>query len=128
MPTIDFPGPPTANGFSHAAVVAPGSRLVHTSGQVAIDADGTIPEGWEAQTRLVFHNLGEVLASAGATWADVVKLTWFVTDTSDLATIRRVRDEFVDVTRPPASSLIRVAGLFRPGLLVEVEAVAAVPA
>ncbi|GGN66168.1 hypothetical protein GCM10010112_28290 [Actinoplanes lobatus] len=128
MPTIDFPGPPAPNGYSHAAVIAPGSRVIHTSGQVAIDADGTIPDGWEAQTRLVFRNLGEVLASAGATWADVVKLTWFVTDTTDLATIRKVRDEFVDVTRPPASSLVQVAGLFRPGLLVEVEAVAAVPA
>ncbi|GAA0444410.1 hypothetical protein Aca07nite_53530 [Actinoplanes capillaceus] len=128
MPTLDFPGPPALNGYSQAVVVAAGSRLIHTSGQVAIDADGTIPEGWEAQTRLVFRNLGEVLASAGATWADVVKLTWFVTDTTDLATVRKVRDEFVDVTRPPASSLVQVAGLFRPGLLVEVEAVAAVPA
>ena len=128
MAIIDFPGPPAVNGYSHAGVVAPGSRLIHTSGQVAIDADGGIPDGWEDQTRLVFRNLGDVLASAGAGWADVVKLTYFVTGTSELVTVRRVRDEFVDVTRPPASSLVQVAGLFRPGLLIEVEAVAAVAA
>ena len=121
-------GPPAANGYSHAAVVAPGSRLIHTSGQVAVDAHGDIPDGIEEQTRLVFRNLGDVLASAGAGWADVVKLTYFVTDTTDLPAVRKVRDEFVDVTRPPASSLVQVAGLFRPGLLIEVEAVAAVAA
>jgi enamine deaminase RidA (YjgF/YER057c/UK114 family) len=128
MPSLEFPAPPSVNGYSHAVVVAPGSRVVHTSGQVAIDADGKVPEGWEEQTRLVFRNLGEVLASAGAGWGDVVKLTYFVTDVDELPAIRRIRDEFVDVARPPASSLVRVAGLFRADLLIEIEAVAAVPA
>jgi enamine deaminase RidA (YjgF/YER057c/UK114 family) len=128
MPSLEFPAPPSVNGYSHAVVVAPGSRVVHTSGQVAIDADGKVPEGWEEQTRLVFRNLGEVLASAGAGWGDVVKLTYFVTGVGELPAIRRIRDEFVDVTRPPASSLVQVAGLFRPDLLIEIEAVAAVPA
>jgi enamine deaminase RidA (YjgF/YER057c/UK114 family) len=128
MPSLEFPAPPSVNGYSHAVVVAPGSRVVHTSGQVAIDADGKVPEGWEEQTRLVFRNLGEVLASAGAGWGDVVKLTYFVTDVDELPAIRRIRDEFVDAARPPASSLVRVAGLFRADLLIEIEAVAAVPA
>ncbi|HWS34566.1 MAG TPA: RidA family protein [Actinoplanes sp.] len=128
MPSIEFPGQPAANGYSHVAVVAPGSRLIHTSGQVAIDAGGTIPESLEEQTRLVFRNLETVLVSAGAGWGDVVKLTYFVTGVDDLPVVRSVRDEFVDVTRPPASSLVQVAGLFRPGLLIEVEAIAAVPA
>ena len=68
------------------------------------------------------------LATAGASWADVVKLTYFVTSVDELPAVRAVRDEFVDVARPPASSLVQVAGLFRPDLLIEVEAVAAVPA
>ncbi|MEU4623688.1 RidA family protein [Actinoplanes sp. NPDC023801] len=128
MPSLEFPAAPSVNGYSHAVVVAPGSRIVHTAGQVAIDADGGIPDGWEEQTRLVFRNLGAVLASAGAGWGDVVKLTYFVTGVDQLPTIRRIRDEFVDVARPPASSLVQVAGLFLPGLLIEIEAVAAVPA
>ncbi|WP_433825222.1 RidA family protein [Actinoplanes sp. CA-015351] len=91
-----------------------------------IAADGSVPSGWEEQTRLVFQNLTGVLTEAGATWADVVKLTYFVTATDGLVTVRSVRDEFVDVTQPPASSLVQVAGLFRPDLLIEVEALAAV--
>ena len=125
---IEFSTPPAPNGYSQTASIAPGSRLIWTSGQVPIAADGTpAPAGdWEAQTRLTFQNLGAVLAAAGATWRDVVKLTYFVTDTSALAVVRAVRDEFVDTERPPASSLVQVAALFRPDLLIEIEAVAAV--
>ncbi|MEU4692876.1 RidA family protein [Actinoplanes sp. NPDC023714] len=128
MATLDFPSPPAPNGFSPVVGIAPGSRLIITSGQVAMAADGSIPAGWEAQTRLVFQNLTAVLAAAGAGWPDVVKLTYFVTGVGDLPAVRRVRDEFVDTLQPPASSLVQVAGLFLPGLLIEVEATAAVPA
>ncbi|MFC0533671.1 RidA family protein [Phytohabitans kaempferiae] len=62
------------------------------------------------------------LAAAGATRGDVFKLTFYVVDTSALATVGAVRDEFVE--RPPTSSLVQVAGLFRPDLLIEIEAVA----
>ncbi|GAB1513392.1 RidA family protein [Actinophytocola sp. KF-1] len=131
MPDIEFSTPPTLpqpNGYSHVVSIGPGSRLVWTSGQVPIAADGTAaPAGdWAAQTRQAMRNVGAALAAAGATWADVVKLTFYVVDTSDLAAVRAVRDEFVDVDRPPTSSLVQVAGLFRPDLLIEVEAVAAI--
>jgi enamine deaminase RidA (YjgF/YER057c/UK114 family) len=112
-------------GYSH--VVTTAGPLAFTSGQVAVRADGTIPEGFEAQARLVFEHLGHALGAAGAGWGDVVKLTIFVTDTSELETLRRVRDEFVDTEHPPASSLVRVAGLIRPELKLEVEAVASLP-
>jgi enamine deaminase RidA (YjgF/YER057c/UK114 family) len=105
----------------------PAGRLVWTSGQVAIDADGAVPQGWEAQTRLVFENVGRALAAHGAGWPDVVKLTYFVTAVDEVATVRAVRDEFVDTATPPTSSLVQVAGLFRPDLLIEVEAVAWLP-
>ena len=117
--------PPQA-GYSHVVSI-PTGRLVWTSGQVALTVDGRVPQGWEAQTRLTFENVGRALAAAGAGWRDVVKLTFFVVATDELVTVRQVRDEFVDVTAPPTSSLVRVAGLFRPDLLVEVEAVAALP-
>lgn len=128
MGIINFPGPPAPNGYSHTVVVAPGSRLVYISGQVPIDADGKVPEGWAGQTRLTFRNVEAALAAGGAGWGDVIKLTYFVTGIDELPAIRSIRDEFVDTARPPASSLVRVAGLFRPDLLIEIEAVAAVPA
>jgi enamine deaminase RidA (YjgF/YER057c/UK114 family) len=114
---------PAPAGYSHVVGLPPG-RLVWTSGQVPLDADGTAPEGWEAQTRLAFENTGRALAAAGARWGDVVKLTFFVTGVDELATVRAVRDEFVATAAPPTSSLVQVAGLFRPDLLIEVEAVA----
>jgi enamine deaminase RidA (YjgF/YER057c/UK114 family) len=114
---------PAAAGYSHVVGLPPG-RLVWTSGQVPLDGDGTAPEGWQAQTRLVFENVGRALTAAGAGWGDVVKLTFFVTGVEELATVRAVRDEFVVTAAPPTSSLVQVAGLFRPDLLIEVEAVA----
>ena len=119
----DLPAPA---GYSHLVITDPGSRLVVTSGQVGITADGAVADGWEAQTRQTFTNLGIALSAAGATWADVVKLTYFVVDTTGLLVIRSVRDEFVDTARPPASSLVQVAGLFRPDLLIEIEATATI--
>ncbi|WP_249040746.1 RidA family protein [Actinoplanes teichomyceticus] len=103
-----------------------GSRLVWTSGQVAAGPDGVVPRGWAEQTRQVFRNLGAALETAGATWADVVKLTFYVVDTAELPTVRAVRDEFVNLAAPPTSSLIRVAGLLSPEFLIEVEAVAVI--
>ena len=114
---------PPPSGYSHVVSLPPG-RLVWTSGQVPIGPDGELAEGWEEQTRTAFANVGRALGAAGAGWSDVVKLTIFVVDVSELATIRAVRDEFVNTVSPPTSSLVQVAGLFRPDVLIEIEAVA----
>ena len=112
-------------GYSHVVSIPPG-RLVWTSGLVPMDAERSIVGvgDWERQTRAVFENLERALRAAGAGWPDVVKLTLFVVDVSALETIRAVRDEFVDRANPPTSSLVQVAGLFHPDVLIEVEAVA----
>jgi enamine deaminase RidA (YjgF/YER057c/UK114 family) len=115
---------PLPAGYSHVVTI-PSGRLVWTSGQVGMAADGSVPDGWEAQARLAFENVGRALAAGGAGWDDVVKLTFFVVATDELGTIRAVRDEFVNTAAPPTSSLLAVAGLFRPDVLLEVEAVAA---
>jgi enamine deaminase RidA (YjgF/YER057c/UK114 family) len=116
----DLPAPA---GYSHVVSI-PAGGLVWTSGQVGVAADGSVPDGWEAQTRLAFENVGRALAAAGAGWDQVVKLTFYVVAVDDLATVRRVRDEYVNTSSPPTSSLVQVAGLFRSDLLIEVEAVA----
>jgi len=125
---ITPPDLPRPAGYSPVAVVPAGHRLVWTSGQVPLDAGGDVvgPGNLEAQTRAVMEHVGRALAAGGASWSDVLKLTIYVTDTSALPVIRAVRDEFVDRDRPPTSSLVQVAALFRPDVLVEVEAVAAV--
>ena len=126
-PTFTSPDDlPAPSGYSHVVSI-PAGRLVWTSGQVPIEPDGSLSEGWEAQTRTAFANVSRALRAARADWADVVKLTIYVVDVSELATIRAVRDEFVDTASPPTSSLVQVAGLFRRDVLIEVEAVAHLP-
>jgi enamine deaminase RidA (YjgF/YER057c/UK114 family) len=116
------------NGYSHVAEIKSGSRLIWTSGQVALDAGANLvgPDDWGAQTRQAMWNVEQALRASGAAWDDVFRLVFFVTDTSELKTVRAVRDEFVNLERPPTSTLIKVAGLGIEGLLIEIEAIAAV--
>jgi enamine deaminase RidA (YjgF/YER057c/UK114 family) len=119
-----------APGNGYTNVVTGTGRLVAVSGQVALAADGTVVGlgDPEAQARQVFENLRRCLAAAGASFADVIKLTYFLTDVAHLPVIRVVRDEFVDTAAPPASSAVQVAALFRPEFLLEIEAFAIVAA
>jgi reactive intermediate/imine deaminase len=112
-------------GYSHV-VDSPAERIVYISGQVPLDSEGRlVGEGdFEAQTRQVFENLSRALEAAGVAWSDVVKLNYFLTDVTQIMSVRAIRDEFVDTERPPASTLVQVGGLFRPEVMVEIEAVA----
>jgi enamine deaminase RidA (YjgF/YER057c/UK114 family) len=112
------------NGYSHA-VVAEG-RVVAIAGQVAMDESGElVGEGDpSAQAERVFQNLSLALAAVGATFADAIKLTYFVTDIAVLPALREVRDRYVDVDAAPASTAVQVSALFRPGYVMEVEALA----
>jgi enamine deaminase RidA (YjgF/YER057c/UK114 family) len=114
------------NGYSHAVVAS--GKVVAIAGQVAMDEHGDlVGEGDpEAQAEQVFANLGRALTAAGATFADVIKFGVFVTDISILPTVREVRDRFVDTDRPPASTAVQVAALFRPGYVLEIEALAVI--
>ncbi|MFF7199863.1 RidA family protein [Streptomyces sp. NPDC008141] len=113
-------------GYSH--VVWGTGRFVAISGQCAFDEDGRIVGEGDpaAQARQVFENIRRCLASAGATFSDVVKLTYFVTDVAQLPAVRAARDEVFAGEHLPASSAVQVAALFRPELLVEIEAFALV--
>ncbi|GAA4062921.1 MULTISPECIES: RidA family protein [Actinomadura] len=120
------PGP----GYSHVISVDTPGRLVVISGQIALDADGALvgPGDLRAQTRQVFTNLHTALTAAGADWRHVIKLGYFVRDASQVIAVRQVRDEFLPPGVAPASTLVEVARLFRDDLLIEVEALAVVPA
>jgi reactive intermediate/imine deaminase len=119
-------GMPPVSGYSHA--VSFEGQLVVVSGQVPVDADGRlVGQGDpEAQVRQVFRNLERALAAAGTSMDHIVKLTVFLTDMADLAAFRKVRDEYIQADKPPASSLVRVSGLVDPEWRIEVEALAAI--
>ncbi|MES5818914.1 RidA family protein [Streptomyces sp. RG80] len=116
---------PTAQ-YSH--VVMGTGTFVAISGQLALDENGKpVGEGDPAaQAHRIFENLRRCLAAAGATFDDVVKLTYFVTDMAHLPAIRAARVEHIPDDRLPAASAVQVAALVRPEFLMEIEAFAIV--
>lgn len=113
-------------GYSHVVEVR-GGRTLYVSGQIAVDRDGNLVGTGDvrAQAEQVFRNLQSALAAAGATCDDIVKITVFMTDVSQVQAFRDVRDRYFKKA-PPASSLVQVSRLVRPELLIEIEAVAVV--
>lgn len=116
----------------HHVAIGTGSRQVHVAGQTAHDSDGRplAPGDLAGQVGHALRSAHTGLQAAGAGFGDVVRLTFYVTDwTPDkiepfLAGVEAVADE-LGLPRPmPPASLIGVASLFEPGVLVEVEATA----
>jgi reactive intermediate/imine deaminase len=99
--------------------------LVFVSGVVPVDADGRLvgEDDVVAQARQTFENLGAVLDAAGSSFADVVKVTLFLTDIDDRPLVNPVRQAVFGDARP-ASTLVEVTRLAVPGAKIEVEAVA----
>ncbi|RFU42659.1 RidA family protein [Actinomadura logoneensis] len=126
---IDPDGLPAGPGYSHGISVEVPGRLVLVSGQVPVDATGTlVGEGdLAAQTRQVFRNVETVLADAGASWKHVVKLGYYLRDATGVGVVREVRAEFVPEHITPAATLVEVARLVREEFLVEIDAMAVVP-
>ena len=116
-------------GYTHAVAVD-GGRMVFVAGQVAFDQDGNLvgTGNLRAQADKALDNLVAALAAAGATAADVVKINTYVVNykPADLAIVREARARFFGDQNPPASTLIGVQALAVEGLLIEIEAVAAV--
>jgi 2-iminobutanoate/2-iminopropanoate deaminase len=113
---------------SHYTDAVRAGDLLFVSGCIAVDGDGHLVGGDDvvAQTRQVFANLEAVLAAAGATIRDVVKVTVFLTDVRDRAAVNSVREQVFGDVRP-ASTLVEVSRLVLDGARVEIEAVAIVP-
>lgn len=121
--TPDTIRPPFAT-YSHAVEVPPGARLVFASGQLGIARDESVPEDAGAQADLCFANIHAVLAAAGMTKADVVRVNAFVTAREHLRPYMEARDRWVG-TPAPASTLMIVSGFAREVFKVEIEVVAA---
>ena len=114
--------------ISHYADAVRAGDLLFVSGCVPVDGEGNLVGGDDvvAQAERVFENIAGVLAAAGASAKDVVKVTIFVTDIDDRPKINPVRQRFFGETRP-ASTLVEISELAIPGAKLEVEAVAVLP-
>jgi enamine deaminase RidA (YjgF/YER057c/UK114 family) len=115
--------------YSHV-VRASGARTIYLAGQVATDEEGRlVGEGdLAAQTTQVMQNIGLALKAAGATYADIVKITTFVVGYKPelRPIIGKARSAFFEGIEPPASTLVGVSALAAPEWLIEIEAVAVV--
>src|SRR5579863_2406353 len=118
---------PKSTGYSQVAAVT-GGKIVFISGQVALDKSGNVvgKDDFRAQTQQVFENLKAAVEAAGGSFHDVIKLNIYFLDSANLAIFREVRDRFINLQNPPASTAVQVPRLFRPEFLIEVEAVAVV--
>jgi 2-iminobutanoate/2-iminopropanoate deaminase len=114
-------------GYSHVVEVR-GGRTLYIAGQLALDKDGNLVGAgdFRAQVEQVFANLKARLTEGNATFNDVVKLNYYITDAADLLPVREVRNRYVNIENPPASTLVVVKRLVREEYLIEVEAIAVV--
>jgi len=119
---------PQSVGYTQVVEVT-GSKMLYLSGQIALDTAGQIVGVGDlhAQTQQVFENLKAGLAAVGATFEHVVKLHLYLLDITQIQVVRDVRDRYVNTQLPPASTAVEVRRLFRDDLLIEIDAIAALP-
>ncbi|MUZ72827.1 RidA family protein [Agrobacterium vitis] len=110
--------------YNHGLLVPAGASLLVTSGQLGIGVDDSIPNDLESQAVLCFEAIGAILVEAGMSYADVIRISGFVTRREDFAPYMAVRDRYT-LEPKPVSTLLIVAGFTRPEFLVEVEVTAA---
>ena len=110
--------------YSLGVATTAGSRLLHTSGIVGTNADGSISPVLAEQAATIWRSIGEICKAAGLGLEDIVSYTTYVVDGEDLPVVMAARDAALAPHRP-ASTLIVVPRLARPEWLMEITAVAA---
>ena len=117
---------PPFGPYSHGVEVGAGKRLVRTSGQLGLRADGSVPEDVESQAEICFQNIDAILAEAGMTRIAIFHITAYVTKREDMRSYMNVRDAYVaGLETAPASTLVIVSGFTREEFKVEIEVMAA---
>jgi 2-iminobutanoate/2-iminopropanoate deaminase len=115
-------------GYSHVVEVTAPGRIVYLAGQLGGDREGKFSSDFRLQAVQTFENLKTALAAVGAQFQHVVKFNNYLIDTKYLPVFRQVRDSYLADHNRPASTTIAIAGLAREGALLEIEAVAVLPA
>jgi enamine deaminase RidA (YjgF/YER057c/UK114 family) len=114
-----------AGKYSLGAEIPVGARILSVSGQVGVDSRGKLQPTFEKQAAQVFKNIAQVLKAGGMGFKDIVKMTTFLTDARFVGSFRTVRDQFITEPPYPSSTLLIVAGLADPAMLIEIEVLAA---
>jgi enamine deaminase RidA (YjgF/YER057c/UK114 family) len=115
-------------GYTHVVEITAPGRIVYIAGQLGIDREGKLSSDIRRQAVEAFENLKQALAAVGADFRHVVKFNNYLVDRAHLPIFREVRDSYLPANNRPASTTIAILGLAREGALIEIEAVAALPA
>ena len=112
--------------YAHGVELPAGARILRTSGQLGLAADGSVPDCVEDQAAICFGNIRAILAEGGMGVEDICHISAWLTDRANLPAYMAVRDAFLSgASVPPASTLLLVAGFSRPEFKVEIEVMAA---
>jgi enamine deaminase RidA (YjgF/YER057c/UK114 family) len=116
-------------GYTHVVEITGPARIVYIAGQLGLDADGKlVGADFRAQAAQAFENLKTALADAGAGVEHVVKINNYLVDiAANIGVFREVRNRYLNMTSPPASTAVGVPGLAFAGALFEIEAIAVLP-
>lgn len=131
MSQTRFINPPALRrppGYTHVVEVTAPARIVYIAGQLGVDGDDKLVGDFRRQAVQTFENLKTALAAVGAQFRHVVKFNNYLVDRAHLPTFREVRDGYLAENDRPASTTIAISGLAREGALIEIEAVAVLPA
>ncbi len=113
-----------SSNAAHGMEVPAVARMLFCNGQVGARLDGTVPEQSAEQIEVIFERIGIILTASNMTFRDVVKFNVYVTDESILDDYFRIRGRIMDDHSPPATLLV-VKKFPRPGVEIEIEAIAA---
>ena len=111
--------------YAHGVELRSNARLLFVSGQIGIAPDGSLAGDFAAQCEVAMTNVEALLATAAMTHTNIVKLVFYLTRAVDLPMLGELRRKRWASSTPPAVTTLVVAALARPGLLVEIDAIAA---
>lgn len=115
-------------GYTQVVETTGPGRTVYIAGQLGIDKNGRLPGDFRAQAKQTYENLKNALASVGGKMEHIVKLNNYLLDIGHISLIREVRASYLNSDAPPASTTLQVSGFALVGALLEIEAVAILPA
>lgn len=117
-------------GYSHIARIDMGKAwMLIISGQVALDKDGNLvgKNDFAKQTEHIYQEIIQIIKASGGSKDHLVKTGIFILDNANIGLLREVRNKYINMQNPPASTLVQVEKLYRDDLLIEIEAVAVIP-
>lgn len=118
----------TIKGLSQAVEIPLGHhKMIILSGQIPLNKQGElVGADVKTQTIQIFENIKDILETCNASLNDMVKLGVFISDISQIAGYKEARDQYINSSKPPASTLVEVKGLFRSDVIIEIEVTAVV--